>query len=271
MGAPLWALGIALVTLWTNTLIIAGEALLRIRWIRRHRPIRPWDGSRVGTALIRGTIKSQGPLGVHRIEQRGRLTKDHSVAWHDRSYTSEVPGGVVETAFGPVTVPTTEQAEVWPRLDAQQAAAGEDDNTRLADPDTAAMAKRAKGILRTVEVRYDEGDEVFVLGRISPGQDGWTLEPLPAGPIVVSGEDPTLWSRKSRIELFGFAWGAVGLCGLLTAGAVAPPAFGLRSTLFGAACLLYFLLVQPAGVWMRGRTIEPAFRKLGGDVALRAR
>jgi hypothetical protein len=269
---PGWAVALAALALWTNTLIIAAEALIRRRWIGTHRWAPRWDGQFGGEAVVAGIVREGAPLARHTVEQRGRLrARKTEIAWHDRSHRSEIAGGIVDTRFGPVRVPPG-PGEAWPSSTAQHRVAEHVEPVPAGGRDPADRARRAKGILRQVDVRWVPGDSVYLMGRLQALDDGsWTLAPLSSGPMVLSSEDPAAWARRCRRELVAFATAVVGACALLTAGVAWPPAFGLRSSLFGALGLAFFLLIQPAGVWMRARTIEPAYRNLGGTTRVASR
>lgn len=263
---PAWVVALALLGLWATTFTIAAEAWMRRVWIGRYRAPGRWDGKSLGPAVIFGTAEGQGPVAVHRVEQRGRLrARPIQVQWHDRGHESLVYGGAVRTASGRVRIPET-PGEVWPRP-TQQAGAGQ---AWTGPEDLQAGARRAKGILRNLQVEVVPGTPVFVMGSVEKTNDGFQLGPLPDGPVVVATFDPVAWADSCRRELTLFALFTVGCSAVLTVGALYPPAFGLRSALFAAAALLFFLLIQPAGVWMRGRTVEPAYREVAGTTEIPA-
>mgnify|MGYP006291028095 CR=1 FL=1 len=266
-----WMGGLALVVLWVNTLLVAAVALKSAAWIRRHRMPRRLTAPSSGDGLAMVQVESgggpDGHLADHRIEQRGRkLSGDEAaIGWHDRQFQSRVYGGRARWAGVPVQVqPPGEEAEVevWPDRDTQLRRAALPERAAL--DDALERARRAKGELREVVVPVAPGDTAWIAGRFREVDDGFVVTAPEDGPLLVSRVDPRAWAAAAQSRLLAFAVAVVAIAGGITALCLVPPAFGTASTIGGALALGFFLLVQPAGTWIRDRMLPPPHRPLEG-------
>jgi hypothetical protein len=227
---------LALGILWANTLLIAAAAGQQLRDLLRRRAAL--------AGVVRGRVaRGDGPGGaiaVHRVAQVGRAAEGGDVIlFHDRGASGEIFGGVVETADGPIAIAPHADAEVWlSRAEIVDAGACA---SAAAFDEAHAAARRARGFTRTIEARLTSGQEVFVHGRALVA----TLDPRPA------------LARRAALAA-AFIVGAILLAAACTAVALWPPIFGRISTLGGALCLLFFLLVQPAGTALRDAVLVPS-------------
>lgn len=242
--------GIALAILWVNTLLVAAAALKDLRDIaRRMRELGPLRRAKV----VRGDGKG-GALAGSRVEQVGRAAagKGDAIVFHDRSYSGEIYGGAVALEDGgrEITIAPAVDAEVWVSREDMDAAAACPSEARF--DEAYPHARKARGYSRTAEARIQDGRAVW-LG----GED-------PAAPRLVAATDPRAWARASMARCAAFAVAEVLAAAGCTAVALWPPAFGLVSTIGGALCLAFFLLVQPAGVAVRESVRPPSRRILRG-------
>jgi hypothetical protein len=237
---------LALAILWVNTLLIAAAA-----WKRRSALVRRTSSL---SAIRGGTVlRGDGPggaLAALEVTQVGRLTAAAlpTIAFHDQAYASLLCGGRLALTDGSeVDVAASECAEVWvddstfrdaatcPSLGAFEAARAD--------------ARKARGFARTVSAPIGSGRAVFV----ATAEDG----------ILVATFDPRVWlARKTTLASLFVALELL-VAGACTAACLHPPVFGTLSTVGGAASLAFFLLVQPAGTWVRDalRTPDRALRR----------
>jgi hypothetical protein len=108
-------------------------------------------------------------------------------------------------------------------------------------------ARKARGYSRTVEAMVREGAEVWLAG----GDEA-------IAPALLSTVDPRSWARSRVALIAAFAAGEIAVAAGCTALALVPPVFGTVSTIGAALCLLFFLLVQPAGTAVRGAVRPPS-------------
>ena len=255
-----WVALLALGALWLNGLLIAADALRRRAWIGRERGFPVLEEPRAGAdAWIR--VRSRGGGWARwEVEQRGRLDGGGRLSWHDRAYRSEIDGGEAEWAGQRVQVAPEERVEVWPDHASLR--------RRLAEGLDAEAWKRAakgRGLIRTLTTDVGEGP-IWVGGRWTRSEDGWTVSAPAPRPLLVAFLNPKAWMDRARAELLLFALATIAALGLLTVLCLWPPIFGPVSTAGGALALIYFLLIQPAGTWIRGRNVEPARRSVEGRV-----
>jgi len=148
--------------------------------------------------------------------------------------------------------------EVWPDRAAVRARLGEGMNA-----EAWTQAAKGRGHVRTLSSEIEEAP-VWVGGVWTEREDGWSVSPPASRPLLVAFLDPKAWIAQARNELLAFASATVGALLVLTGLCLWPPVFGPVSTAGAALALIFFLLVQPAGTWMRGRTVEPARQTIGG-------
>jgi hypothetical protein len=261
---------LALGILWVNTLLIAGAAYKELAALaaRRRRLVDLGDRDE-GEGLLRArVVRGSGPggaLAVHRIEQIGRAAAGEgarAILFNDRSAAGEIFGGVAERAPGgaPIEVEPSDRAEIWlPPADLDRAAACASDE---AFDRAFADARKAKGFARTVEAAAPV--EVYLFGLLRPKGKGLALGPPREGALLVAAFDPRPWLGRKMALVTAFILGEIALSAACTAAALHPPRFGLVSTLGGAACLVFFLLAQPAGTAVRDRVLVPSRTFLRG-------
>ena len=247
------AAGFCLVGLWVNT-------LLMVSWVWGRGASTPARAGRLvrGSVALFGVVRSgSGPeeaLAVHGVAQRGRRLDGTPprVAWHDQGATWEVFGGELEVDGERVTL--LPEGEVWPNLREQRSA-------RPLAPSEAilAAASRPRGFVRTVSTALRPGAGVHVEGQLERREGRWVLRPS-----LISAEDPR--RIRSQAKRGRACFGAAALAGSagITCLTCTEPLFGPSSTVGAVLGLLFFLLVQPIGVWVRDQTDPPAIRKLEG-------
>ncbi|NJL95142.1 MAG: hypothetical protein HC915_16190 [Anaerolineae bacterium] len=204
-----------------------------------------------------------GALATLTIERRGRaLAKPPAtIGWHDRKRRAQVFGGHIDAGGANIAVEAGD-GDVWP--DPQQLQSLDAAPSPEAFEEAMTAAKRAKGLLQSVDLSVRAGDEVFVVGAVQTHEGHMSIRPMPDGTFLVSRVDPVRWARQARRASWAFSAVIVLVAAGLTVLATWPPAFGAWSTVGGAALLGFFLLVQPAGTWNRDRVREPSRKRLEG-------
>lgn len=266
---------LALAIVWVNTLLIAASAFKDIAsLLHRMASLVPWKAGRKGPALIYGRIeKGQGTgesIASQRIEQIGRSSADpnkKTIIFSDRSFTSTIFGGVFvpdKDAERPIQIgPLESGAQVWlPKSQLEQKAAcpsAEHFDHAYEE------ARKAKGHLRTVEARIFAGQHVWIAGEMEAHENTLKLRPSKTYGLLISKLHPRRELRRrialsllTIILIFAAASGATAL-------ALSKPYFGTWSTVGGGLCLLYFLLVQPAGTALRNHIRLPHLAYLRGN------
>jgi hypothetical protein len=245
--------GLCLAILWVNTLLVVAAAWQQLAALVRLRG----DLGRV----LRGRVTrgEGGALAVLRVDQVGRAAADgETIVFHDRSAAGEVRGGALEVeGSGEVLVPAQGEAgaEVW--LDAALVArAGACPSTeayeRAVDP-----ARKARGFSRTLVAEVGVGATVYASGTLRREAEGQVLAPPPGGRLLVSTVDPRAFCARKAALAAAFIVAVLLLAAACTAVALWPPVFGTVSTVGGALCLVFFLLVQPAGTALRDAVLVP--------------
>jgi hypothetical protein len=228
---------LALAILWVNTLLIAGDALKRAGALLALR-------ARLADAVRGRVTRGDGPGGAIAtlsIEQIGRAAEDaESIVFHDRGATGKVHGGVITLESGAeLALAAQEDVDVWAAAETIARAAA------CASPEAFdrayESARKAKGFARTVAAPIGVGDEVFAT------RDG----------RFVSTIEPRAALSKRALVALGFVIAEIGLAAGCTLVALWPPVFGMVSTIGGALCLGFFLLVQPAGTALRDAILVP--------------
>ena len=262
---------LALAILWVNTLLIAAAAWKEIAalavWRRRLVALEGDEGAGLVRARVTEGAGPGGALAVQRVEQLGRAaTQDDGgrrvILFSDRSAAGEIFGGVVarEGSGASITVDAVASAEVWiaaSTLEARGACASDEAFDRAYEG-----ARKARGFARAVEGAAM--GEVFLFGQLRPMGKGLSLSPAKSGGLLVATFDPRPWlARKIGLAAL-FIAGEIAVAAGCTALALWPPRFGLVSTLGGAACLGFFLIVQPAGTALRDVVRLPSRASLRG-------
>lgn len=264
---------LALAILWVTTLLIAAAAAKEIAalsaWRRRLALLEGDSGAGLVRARVTSGAGPGGALAVHRIEQVGRAaTNDDGgrrvILFSDRSLASEVFGGTVARegsgAAIEIEIEADAGAEVWvtPSTMVTSAACASDEIFDAAF----AAAKKAKGYARTVEGAAT--GEVFLFGQLRARGDGLALGPAKPGGLLVATFDPRPWLDRKIALAALFIAGDLAIAAACSAVALWPPRFGLVSTLGGAACLGFFLIIQPAGTALRDAVRLPSRASLRG-------
>ncbi len=261
---------LALSILWVNTLLIAAAAWKEIAalsvWRRRFALLDGDEGAGLVRARVTEGAGPGGALAVQRVEQVGRAaTQDDGgrrvILFADRSAAGEIFGGVVarEGSGAAISVDAEANAEVWmpaAALEARGACASDEAFDRAYE-----SARKARGFARAVEGAAT--GEVFLFGQLRPMGKGLALSPAKSGAArghlrsapVGRAQDQArgaLHHRRYRRRRRVHGSGAVA------------PRFGVVSTLGGAACLGFFLIVQPAGTALRDAVRLPSRASLRG-------
>ena len=262
---------LALAILWVTTLLIAAAAAREIvalnAW-RRRLVLLVGDS---GTGLVRARVtRGAGPggaLAVHRIEQLGRAeTHDDAgrrvILFSDRSTSSEVFGGTAarDGSGVEITLDGGGGAEVWVSASELHASAACPSDEVF---DAAfAEAKKARGHARAVEGKA--AGEVFLFGQLRAKGNALALAPAKPGGLLIATFDPRPWIDRKIALVALFILGDLAIAAASSAVALWPPRFGLVSTLGGAACLGFFLIIQPAGTALRDAVRLPSRASLRG-------
>ena len=262
---------LALAILWVNTLLIAAatgrEIAALATWRRRLVKLTGDAGVGLVRARVTAGLGPGGALAAQRVEQVGRAAMSDDggrrvIHFADRSAAGEVFGGSATRDEGDVeiTVDAAASAEVWfsrEALAARGACASDQDFDRAF-----VQAKKARGFARAVEAAAR--DEVFLFGHLRPRGQGLALGPAKPGGLLVATFDPRAWiTRKLGLAAL-FLVADLAVAAGCTAWALWPPRFGLVSTLGGAACLGFFLIIQPAGTALRDAIRLPSRAEVRG-------
>lgn len=259
--------------LWVNTLLIAAVAWKRAGALLARRSLL--TSPPPGFVLACGEVKKgngpSGAIAASRVEQVGRAgAAEGSILFSDRVYQSEVFGGEVETDRGLITVeaaPSCEHklaspspsTEVWLSPEGR-AVAGACPSREVFDA-AFADARKARGFSRTVTASVAPGARVWIAGR----SQGGVMRADDAHGLLVAAIDPRAWLLRSALLNVVFATLAIAAAGGVTALALTTPRFGLMSTVGGALGLVFFLLIQPAGTFIRDLVLEPSRAILRGE------
>jgi hypothetical protein len=249
---------LALCVLWGNTLLVALAAVRNLHKLRAFL--------RGGRTLLVGALPPGEHEGVfravlppgkafHLVEQVGRVGAGAAptILWHDRHASSRlVPcsaqsDGRVVSLLGP--------AAVWPEPEALAAGAR---CSSLAEFDQAlSAAKKPRGYARPVEVVVS--GEVWLVGRVQIDEARVVASGDDALPLVVSHEDPRVLVGRKSLVVYGMFLPAIfGLAAGCTWLALYPPFFDSLVGKMGALlCLVFFLLVLPAGTRLRDFLLPP--------------
>jgi hypothetical protein len=244
----------ALAILWLNTLLVVAATL---------RPLLASLG-RARRFRRQGIIaKTVDTIAEHRIEQVARRVQAagrQALLWHDRNYGSVVLSGEIERGDERFELVPCEgvEAEVWvspARIKANAACP-----SLQSFDDAYKQAKGAKGYRRILRTAVDAGQRVWVCGNIKDGK----LYGSETAPLWVSTQCPLAWRRRHLLLWLLFSLITVAVASAISFLVLQPPWFGRLSTLGGALGLVYFLLVQPAGVAFRDATLPPNRAAVGG-------
>lgn len=276
---------LALAILWVNTLLIAaaaGKELLAL--LARRQKLRLLGPIDRGDGILRGVVvRGEGPGGAfaeQRVDQIGRSARPsaagRSIHFSDKAFEGEIFGGVLLCEIEPgrqeeVVIEPSRPAEVWLSADDLRRASGCPSLERFEQ--MYEDAKRARGAARTVKAVIEPGRTVWVAvererepeGRLSRISNSSMSPPSAAPPMIAVMNPRALCSTKIALVL-GSILAMLGLAAAASAVALHEPRFGLVSTLGGALCLAFFLLVQPAGTALRDAVRLPHRALLRGSL-----
>jgi hypothetical protein len=270
-------MGVAcLAVLWGVAVLVALAACQEVRDLLRLRArLRRLGPGETGCGMIEGKIGSglaeDGALAEHHIEQVGRAIDGDTPAikFHDRSYTSRVPGGFLKAFERSVRIePELRRASVWVRPVSKAVGVGEDDE---GFPAAYEAARTAKGYARTVTTKLGRGDDVFVAGEVLLEEGELVVRAAPAGELIVSQLDPCAFVSKKISLAVVFIVSELAICALATRIATWPPVFGRTSILGALLCIAFFLGVTPVGVAVRESCRWPSEARLRGLWLARSR
>jgi hypothetical protein len=223
--------------------------------------IRLWRGRLQGESLPAlhvtqvGHSRGEGKIVVQERDRQAKLggavqlvLEDDAAKWLDR-------------AAGPLALDAPqEQVWVWPsEISLREAALCP---SREAFDELETRAQTARGVEWGLDLTASEESLVYVYGRLT---DDGHLVPAPVdenvgtelSALLVAATDPRAWLRVQRFRLL---LGVLGIWAALL-GSVAvcaqPPAFGPLSQLGALLLFIFFLLVQPFGVFLRESSALP--------------
>jgi len=243
---PYWVLGIfGLAVVWVNALLIALAA-----WNEARRMMK--ESAALGN-VERGKVTrgdgEDGALAIHETDQVGRALDAPvpTIAWHDRSHSSEIFGGAIKVGKKEIAIAASTDCEIWPARNRQVEKSRCPNDSEL---DGLYKASRgAKGALRKVRTPIAVGDDVWI------AKSG----------AFISAIEPRAWYAAKVRAALGFALAELALCGGLTFVAMHQPHFALVSTLGAAGLLLFFVFVQPLGVSVEENARAPSRSFLRGE------
>jgi hypothetical protein len=253
-----WMGALALFILWGNTVLVALAALRNLGNLRALlRGGRVLDLSTLGPGEHPGLFRAELPPGkaFHLIEQVGRVGAGStpSIVWHDRRASSRLVPSSARS--GDREVGLTGPAAVWASEEALLSAA------RCADAaefeQALVSAKKPRGFERPVEVPVS-GD-VWVVANVRIEDGAIVARGDEELPLVVATEDPRILVFKKTLVVLGMFLPAIfAVAAGCTFLAMTGKLFdGWMSKLGGVLCLLFFLLVLPAGTRLRDFLLPP--------------
>lgn len=242
--------GLCLAIVWVNTGLITAHGLgdlRRILGLRRRL---------AGTVGRFEVTAGEGPS--YRLVQAGRTRGDGSIHFHDRRTECAVTGEVrLETPQGGAGLAADAGAVwVWPsEADVRAATACA---SRAEYDALAGSALHARGAERVALVQLQRG--VVAGGRVVSG----ALRGDADLPIIFSSVDPRRRLGALAGRIIGVLAGSALALALLTALCFVGPAFGTVSIVAALGLFVYFLLVQPLGVWLSESVQWPHVAPHGG-------
>ncbi|APR76300.1 Hypothetical protein A7982_01647 [Minicystis rosea] len=248
---------LALWILWVNTLLVAAATWKQARELLRRRSEMRLLGAGTGEGLVRGRV-AEGAVAVQRIDQVGRAVEgEDAIVFHDRKAEGEALGGSLSAEGTSIAIAPHTKAEVW--LSADELAKAAACTSASAFDEAFTSARKARGFSRVIEAKVGPAaDEVFVYGRVEDVDGARTIGPTAVGEMLVATIDPRAVVARKAALAGAFIAAELLLAAACTAVALWPPVFGRVSTIGGALCLGYFLLVQPAGTAVRDAILTPS-------------
>lgn len=231
---------------WMTALLVAGAAWQELRDLRAlaRRARRAISGTVVGDDLAEWRVEQTGratdpPL---RGWRRDGVSGDEAIAFHDRTFASQVLGGRIEVD-GETREVGASEGEVWidekTRTDAAACADAKSFDAAYGP------SRKAKGFAREVRIRVRPGQRVWIVGSLDQ-------------PEIVSTVDPVAFCSKKALGFLAFIPLELLVCAAATRLALVTPHFGKASIAGAAACLAFFLGVTPLGVALREGAHHPS-------------
>jgi len=253
---------VGLLIVGMNTLLISLDVLSSYRRLGRlGRLLRVKSGK---VRLWQG--KLEGYLPSLRLSQVGYSRGEGKVILQERERTSTLGGTVQlgpEGLGGELSLPGTapmrldapdESLWVWPsEANLKRAFACPEPRTF---EDLELRARAARGVEREVVLSLASDESAYVLGRLTaegnlvPVEVALGRAEKARAVLLVAGADPRKWVRAQRFRLGLSLLGIALVFALLVGVCFVPPAFGAISQAGALGLLLFFLLVQPFGVYL---------------------
>jgi hypothetical protein len=225
---------------WVTALLVAAAAMQDLFDLRRIARLA--RGAIVGTA--------HGDLAEWSVEQTARAIDkggDQAIAFHERHFAGEIFGGAVTTdGSGVFEIDPSKTGQVWLEQTARVRALSCVDVTTF--DAVYGQARKAKGALRSSQVRIGDGDRVFVVGEVT----GKRVQPA-----IVSTVDPVAFCNRKSLLIALFIPVELALCAVATRVALEPPHFGRTSIIGALLCFAFFLGVTPVAVSLREGVRRP--------------
>lgn len=250
---------LALGILWVNTLLIIGAAFKQASALSALK--RQLTRARGRGALWRGIVRT-APLAVLRVEQVGRATTGsgpEQIEFTDAGQKAEWAGGRVERADGESFAAHDEnEVDVW--FDERRRAEATEAGSESSFSDAWEEARKHAGYRRTISLKIGEGESVWVWAEAKGGK----LHSSSGKRIVLSTVEPIAVVARCRWRLWAFAGMAPWVAAGLTALVLTRPYFEGLSLVGGICCVVFFLLVQPAGTAVRDAARLPSAQPIAG-------
>lgn len=253
---------VGLLVVGINTLLISLDVLSSYR--RLGRLLRVFGAKDGDVRLWQGRLEGVELPALH-LTQVGHSRGDGKMVIQERPRTSTL-GEAVQLIFGPgeETAPRAagtakldapdDSVWVWPQETSLKEAFSRPELTAFADLELRARA--ARGVERSVSLTLSKDQPVYVLARLAsdrklvPAELALTSKETGEPTLLIAGSDPRRWLRSQRLRLGLSVLGIVIVFVLLTLVCFIPPAFGGVSQAGALGLLLFFLLVQPFGVYL---------------------
>lgn len=239
---------------WTATALICWVMLRQAgSFLRLLTPGSRWQQAQV----IRGA-GADGSFARAQADQVGRAlivqprSKEtlQEIWFHDLKRDSAVFGGEVRDPRGQTTkIHAAPQAVLWAPPSVLLA-----QGPQTGDAAAYQRSKSANGLTRTLTHRVGAGDVLWV----------WTRSSGEAS--LVSLVPPRRLAITYALAVLCCALGTLAAASAITYGALTFPPESVTAQLSAAVGLIYFLLVQPFGVWVRDRFAAPDRARIDGKL-----
>lgn len=278
---------LALCVVWINTgLIIAASfqtwVSLRNRKRAAMRELR-WQPQREGLVELRVADNPELDTSfVFKAKQIGRIANKtkNTIVFADSEFQSQCLGTRLSLpdksarTIG-VEVPETSDFELW--LNEERVRQYADNYSHEGFAQALRAAQTGKGFERRLAIPFKPVQRFWLYARIDEAnaeprqgtsqtsvESRWKVVQSLYHPLLVSEVDPIGWYQKKMRLNIGFMLFTFLSASGLSALALRSPAFGTVSTLGAALLLVYFLLIQPAGVWIADRSRTPNQAEIRG-------